>query len=116
MKSYYRYYIVFAMALLVFVNFVDRQIITVLAPFIRKDLGVSNAQLGMLYGTTFALFYGVLGIPIAKLADDWNRVWTLSLGLALWSLMSIGSGLAFNFPTLALARVGVGVGEATTSP
>ena len=116
MKGYYRYYIVFAMALLVFVNFVDRQIITVLAPFIRKDLGVSNAQLGMLYGTTFALFYGVLGIPIAKLADDWNRVWTLSLGLALWSLMSIGSGLAFNFPTLALARVGVGVGEATTSP
>lgn len=109
----------YALALLFLVyllNFLDRQLLTVLAPAIKADLGLSDAQLGLLYGTAFAFFYALLGLPIARLADGWNRVWTVVLGLALWSLMTAGSGLAAGFVGLAVARMGVGVGEASAAP
>jgi MFS family permease len=97
-------------------NFLDRQILTILAPYIKADLQIGDAQIGLLYGTCFALFYAVMGLPLARFADGWDRVRTLSLGLAVWSLMTGLSGLASGFVGLALARIGVGIGEASATP
>ena len=97
-------------------NFVDRQIISILAERIKADLGVSDAEIGFLYGTAFAVFYAVFGIPLARLADVWDRRKLIAIGLFFWSLMTALSGFARNFPELAAARFGVGIGEASASP
>lgn len=108
-------YRVFVMGMLVLVytfNFIDRQIIGILAVPIKADLGLSDTQLGLMGGLAFALFYTTLGIPIALLADRMNRTWILSISLALWSLMTAVCGTVNSFWQLFLARLGVGVGEA----
>src|SRR4030095_12601852 len=97
-------------------NFLDRQIVSILAERIKADLGVSDAQIGFLYGTAFAVFYAIFGIPLGRLADVWNRRTLIATGLGVWSLMTAVSGLARGFGALALARIGVGVGEASASP
>jgi len=97
-------------------NFVDRQIISILAERVKVDLGVSDAEIGFLYGTAFAVFYAIFGIPLARLADVWDRRKLIAIGLGAWSLMTALSGLARTFPQLALARIGVGIGEASASP
>lgn len=93
-------------------NFVDRSILGILAPAIRKDLHLSDTQLGLLGGTAFAIFYTALGIPIGRLADRYHRVRIVTGALALWSLFSSLTGLAQSFLQLFLARLGVGIGEA----
>jgi MFS family permease len=93
-------------------NFVDRQILGVLAVPIKLELGLTDSQLGLLGGVAFALFYTLLGIPVARLADRYNRVSILSIALGLWSLMTALCGVAQSYAQLFLARVGVGVGEA----
>ncbi len=93
-------------------NFVDRQIIGILAEPIKGDLKLSDAQLGWMGGAAFAFFYTFLAIPLAMLADRRDRSWIITIGLALWSLMTAACGLAGNFWQLFLARMGVGVGEA----
>ncbi len=93
-------------------NFIDRQIIGILAVPIQEELGVSDAQMGLLGGLAFALFYTGLGIPIAYLADRWSRTWIMTISLTLWSAFTALSGLAMNYTQLFLARMGVGVGEA----
>jgi MFS family permease len=114
-ERYARY--VLAVLVIVYVfNFLDRQILAILAERIRADLGVSDAELGFLYGTAFAVFYALFGIPLGRLADVWDRRKLIALGLAVWSLMTALSGLARNFPELALARIGVGIGEASAAP
>ena len=112
----YRYYVLGLLMVIYAFNFLDRQIITILAPSLKADLGLTDAQLGLLFGTAFALFYALFGIPLAKLADGWHRVKTISLGLSLWSGMTAISGFAANFAQLGAARVGVGIGEASASP
>ena len=97
-------------------NFLDRQIISILAQDIKADLGIDDAQIGFLYGTAFAVFYAIFGIPLGRLADVWNRRSLIATGLAFWSLMTAFSGMARNFTQLAAARVGVGVGEASATP
>ena len=99
-------------------NFLDRQILNILAEPIKGDLGLSDTQLGLLAGPAFAVFYAVLGVPIARYADNprTNRVWLISACLAVWSAMTAVCGVAQNFLQLALARVGVGVGEAGCTP
>lgn len=99
-------------------NFLDRQILNILAEPIKSDLGLSDTQLGLLAGPAFAVFYAVLGVPIARYADNprTNRVWLISACLAVWSGMTAICGVAQNFVQLALARVGVGVGEAGCTP
>ena len=80
-----------ALSLLVLVyifNFVDRQILSILAEDIKADLGISNSDIGFLFGTAFGVFYSVVGIPMGKLADSWNRKNLISIGLAFWSLMT----------------------------
>ncbi len=93
-------------------NFIDRQIIGILAVPIKDDLGLTDRQLGLMGGLAFALFYSGLGIPIARLADRKDRSVIMAVSLALWSLMTAMCGLAQNFWQLFAARLGVGVGEA----
>ena len=116
MKGLYRWYVLGVLMFVNVFNFVDRQLLTVLAPYIKADLIISDAELGLLFGTTFALFYGLFGIPLARLADGWSRSRTVATGVIFWSLMTMASGLANSFVQLAGARVGVGVGEASASP
>lgn len=97
-------------------NFVDRQILAILLPAIRAEFGVDDWVLGFLAGSAFALFYATLGVPIAMLADRWNRRNLIALAVAIWSGMTALSGVAVNITQLALARIGVGVGEAGFSP
>lgn len=97
-------------------NFIDRQIVGILAPFIQKDLGLTNTELGLLIGLAFATFYTLIAIPIAWLADRYNRVNILSIALAVWSGFTALTGLANNFVQIGLARMGVGIGEAGGSP
>ncbi|MDB4109306.1 MFS transporter [Porticoccaceae bacterium] len=97
-------------------NFIDRQIVGILAPFIQKDLGLTNTELGLLIGLAFAVFYTLVAIPIAWLADRYNRVNILSMALAIWSGFTALTGLAGNFMQIGLARMGVGIGEAGGSP
>lgn len=114
--SAYSWYALGVLFLVYLVNFVDRQILSILANDIKADLGLTDAELGFLYGTAFAIFYALFGIPLGRLADRWSRTRLLALGLALWSAMTALSGFARNGATLAAARIGVGVGEATASP
>ena len=97
-------------------NFIDRQIVSILAEEIKADLGISDADIGFLYGTAFAVFYAVFGIPLGKLADVWSRKSLISIGLGFWSLMTALSGTARSFMALAAYRFGVGIGEASASP
>ncbi len=97
-------------------NFIDRQILGILAPFIQADLGLTNTQLGLLTGLLFAAFYTLIAIPIAWLADRYNRVYIVSTALAVWSGFTALTGFANSFLQLGLARMGVGVGEAGGSP
>lgn len=99
-------------------NFLDRQIVNILAEPIAGDLDLSDSDIGLLTGLAFALFYTFLGIPIARYADkpSTNRVGLISISLAIWSGMTVVCGLAQNFVQLLLARIGVGVGEAGCTP
>ncbi|HIG67140.1 MAG TPA: MFS transporter [Porticoccaceae bacterium] len=97
-------------------NFIDRQIVGILAPFIQEDLGLTNTQLGLLIGLAFAVFYTCVAIPIAWLADRYNRVNILSIALATWSGFTALTGMAGNFMQMGFARMGVGIGEAGGSP
>lgn len=112
----YSWYVLGVLVLVYVLNFVDRQILSILANDIKRDLGLSDADLGFLYGTAFAVFYALFGIPLGRLADSWKRVRLMTVGLGLWSVMTALSGFARNGAALTGARIGVGVGEATASP
>ncbi|GAB4005149.1 MFS transporter [Spirosoma migulaei] len=115
-SNLYRNYVLAMLTLVYVFNFVDRQLLVILQESIKRDLHLSDTQLGVLSGFTFALFYVTLGIPIARLADKTNRRNTVAASLAIWSIMTAGSGLVRNYIQLLLARVGVGIGEAGGSP
>jgi predicted MFS family arabinose efflux permease len=107
-----RAYVLFILVLVYTFNFLDRQIVGILAVPIKADLGLSDGQLGLMGGLAFALFYTGLGVPVAMLADRFSRTWIMTAALATWSAMTAMCGLATNFWQLFLARLGVGVGEA----
>ncbi|GAB3492785.1 MFS transporter [Spirosoma knui] len=115
-SSLYRNYVLVMLTLVYVFNFVDRQLLVILQESIKQDLQLSDTQLGLLSGFTFAVFYVTLGIPIARFADKTNRRNTVAVSLALWSIMTACSGLVRNFSQLLLARIGVGIGEAGGSP
>ena len=112
----YRTFVLILLTIVYGFNFIDRQIVGILAPFIQADLNLTNTELGLLIGLAFAVFYTTVAIPIAWLADRYNRVNILSIALATWSGFTALTGLATNFVQIGLARMGVGIGEAGGSP
>ena len=112
----YGRYVLFVLIIVYIFNFIDRQILSILAEEIKLDLGIGDAEIGFLYGTAFAIFYAVFGIPLGRLADVWNRKNLISIGLSFWSAMTALSGFAQNFTHLAVCRFGVGIGEASATP
>ncbi|MFL2838232.1 MAG: spinster family MFS transporter [Pseudohongiellaceae bacterium] len=111
-----RNYVLVVLTLVYTFNFIDRQLLSILQEAIKLDLSLSDAQLGLLTGFAFAMFYVTAGIPIARLADRSNRRNIVAVSVGLWSFMTAISGFVQNYLQLLLARVGVGVGEAGGSP
>jgi MFS family permease len=112
----YSYYVLFVLFLGYVTNSLDRGILNILLPAIRKEFDLSYTALGLLGGIAFALFYATLGIPIANLADRTSRKWVLATCMTLWSGMTALCGAAANFPSLLATRVGTAIGEAGGSP
>ncbi len=112
-EAYYALAILLAAYIL---SFIDRNIMAVLIGPIRQDLEISDFQYSLLHGFAFSMFYIALGIPIARLADQKNRKWIVTIGIFFWSIMCCLCGLARSLTTLFIARIGVGVGEAALSP
>jgi MFS family permease len=110
------WYMVFVLMIFYVFSFIDRQIISLLVEPIKRDMHITDTQIGLLQGFSFALFYCFLGVPIGWLADRKNRKSIIAVGIVIWSLMSALCGFAKNFAQLFMARVGVGVGEAALSP
>ncbi|MEP6766004.1 MAG: MFS transporter [Gemmatimonadaceae bacterium] len=109
----------YAVAVLTIANvsgFIDRQILSYLVVPMKRDLGVSDTQISLLMGLGFVVFYSVLGIPIGRMVDRGSRRVVTAVGVALWSLMTTLTGFTRTFTQLMLARIGVGVGEATLNP
>lgn len=112
----YRSYAMGLLLVIYVMNFVDRQVVNILAEPIKRELGLLDWQLGAMSGLAFALFYTVLGLPIARLAERGHRPYIIGAALAVWSGFTALCGLAQNFTQLLLARIGVGVGEAGCTP
>mgnify|MGYP002624521028 CR=1 FL=1 len=112
----YRWYVLGVLVLVYIVNFIDRQILAILLPLIKADLGFSDTALGFLTGFAFAIFYVTLGFPAAWLADRGSRQRIISIAVLLWSAMTAATALANTFVQMALCRIGVGVGEAGCTP
>lgn len=112
----YRNYVLALLTVVYAFNFIDRQLLAILQEPIKHELGLSDAQLGLLTGFAFALFYVTAGIPIARWADRSVRRSIVALAIGTWSFMTAISGFAQNYIQLLLARVGVGIGEAGGSP
>ena len=112
----YAWYVLALLLLTYILNFVDRQILSVVAEDIKLEMGLSDTQLGLLLGPMFAACNVLASFPLARLADRKSRVAVISAGLAFWSLMTAASGLARNFLQLGIARFGIGVGEAAGTP
>lgn len=106
----------FLLTVTYFFSYMDRQILAILLELIKADLKLSDTELGLLSGLAFAIFYAGLGIPVARLADRSNRRNIIAISLAIWSAMTAICGLAQNFVQLLFARIGVGIGEAGSSP
>jgi MFS family permease len=115
-SSGYAWYVVAVLTFVYMTAFVDRQIVSLLVGPIKQTLGVTDTQMGLLQGLAFGIFYTLLGVPIGRLADQRSRRAIIATGCTIWSIMTAACGLARTFPQLFLARIGVGVGEATISP
>lgn len=115
-KQNYKWFVLIVLTIVYVFNFADRQILIILQEGIKEDLQLSDTQLGLLTGLGFALLYTTLGIPIAKLADKYNRKNILAFSLGFWSLMTVLSGRAQNFFQMLLTRIGVSAGEAGGMP
>src|SRR5215831_9596915 len=111
-----RYYVLGVLTVVYAFNFLDRTIFNVLIEPIKKEFVLSDTTMGLLAGFGFVLFYSVLGIPIARAADRLNRRNIVAAAFAFWSAMTFLCGMASNVTTLALARIGVGLGESGSSP
>lgn len=115
-SSTYRNYVMVLLLAIYILNFLDRQVVNILAEPIKNDLNLADWQIGLMGGLAFALLYTILGVPIALLAERKNRSVIISVAIAVWSACTAACGLAQNFAQLVLARVGVGVGEAGATP
>jgi len=114
--SRYAYYVLAVLFCVNILNLADRQVVYILFPLIKSDLGLTDAQLGALGALPFAIFYSFMGIPLGWLADRWNRVRLITIGLTAWSGLTALSGMTRGFWPLFAVRAGVGVGESTCAP
>lgn len=112
----YAWYMLSVLVVVYILNFIDRQVMSILAVDIQRDLGLNGSEMGFLGGAAFGVFYALFGIPLGRLADNMSRVKLLTIGLSLWSVMTALSGFSRNITSLSFARMGVGIGEATASP
>jgi len=112
----YRAYVLCALLIVYTFNFIDRTLIGVLGEDIRIEFGLTDTQIGLLSGMAFALLYTLLGIPFAMMAERKSRTWIIATAMAVWSAMTVACGMAQSTVQFALARVGVGIGEAGCSP
>ena len=112
----YRYFVLSVLVLSYVLSFIDRQLMTILLEPIKAEFGASDTAMGFLTGFAFAIFYAVLGIPVARLADRWSRRNVLAVSMVIWSAMTAACGMAGSFWQMAVLRVGVGVGEAGGTP
>lgn len=112
----YAWYVIFVLMVAYTLSYIDRQILSLLVDPIRSDLDLTNTEFSLLHGLAFALFYTIVGIPLARVADHGSRRGLMAIGILAWSVMTAVCGLAKNFWQLFAARVGVGVGEAALSP
>ncbi|HTE41703.1 MAG TPA: MFS transporter [Steroidobacteraceae bacterium] len=112
----YRTYVLIVLTLVYTLNFIDRNLVNVIAQPIITEFGLSDTQYGFLNGPPFAIFYAFLGIPIAMGADRYNRVWIVALSISMWSVMAALCGFAASFLFLLMARIGVAIGEAGSTP
>ena len=112
----YRTYALIVLTLVYTLNFIDRNLVNVIAQPIIAEFGLSDSQYGFLNGPPFAIFYAVLGIPIAMAADRFNRIYIIALSIAIWSVMAALCGFAASFLFLLIARIGVAIGEAGSTP
>ncbi|MCP3999334.1 MAG: MFS transporter [Gammaproteobacteria bacterium] len=112
----YAWYTVFLLTLIYIFSFIDRYILSLLIEPIKNDLELTDTQVSLLLGPAFALFYTTLGVPLGWLSDRARRTWIIGVGVTVWSLATAASGIAVNFVQLFIARITVGVGEATLSP
>jgi MFS family permease len=112
----YAWYVVFMLTLLYIVSFLDRTVISLVIDPLKADLGVTDTQVSLLSGLAFAVFYSVVGVPMGRLADRRSRRWIIGLGATFWSIMASVCGLAQSYTQLFVARMGLGVGEATLMP
>jgi len=112
----YAWFVVGLLTLAYVVSFIDRQILSLLVTPIRRDLGISDTQMSLLMGFSFAVFYTFCGIPLGRLADNASRRWIVTWGIAFWSVATAACGLAHHYWQLFLGRIGVGIGEAALSP
>ncbi len=109
----------YALALVSLTNamsLLDRNILAILAPKIKLDLGIGDAEMGLLYGTVFALFYALFSLPLGRLSDGWIRSRLLGICLGFWSIATALAAGAQGFALLALSRLGVGIGEGAANP
>lgn len=109
-------YVLGVLFVVIMLNFLDRQVMAILAEPIKQDMGLTDQQLGLMTGLAFSLFYTTMAIPVAALADRWNRSWIIAMAVTVWSLMTMLCGATQNFAQMFLARMGVGIGESANSP
>jgi predicted MFS family arabinose efflux permease len=98
------------------ISLLDRNILAILAPSIKADLGIGDSEMGLLYGTVFAFFYALFSLPLGRLADGWLRTRLLAITIFFWSIATGLAAFAGGFSLLALSRLGVGIGEAAAQP
>lgn len=115
-RGAYPVYVLFVLTLVSCTSALDRQIFSILAQSIKRDLGLTDTQMGFLFGTAFAVFHALFGLMLARLADGWNRQRLIAWALFAWSVVTGLNGLAANFVQLLLARMGVSIGESVASP
>ena len=114
--GFYKWYALGILIVAYTFSYLDRQALTLLVGPIRKSLDISDTQLSLLHGFAFAIFYTVLGLPLGRLVDQHRRTTIIAAGVAVWSVMTAGCGIARNFMQMFIARIGVGVGEAALMP
>ncbi|MCH8569132.1 MAG: MFS transporter [Balneolales bacterium] len=112
----YSFWLLAILFLVYVLSFVDRQIIAVLAPQIRMDLGLTNTQIGLLYGTAFSFIYALAGIPMGRLADQWSRRKMIAIAVFVWSLVTVLSGFTASFTMLVVYRIFLGLSQAMLGP